>query len=209
MKTVGETLKEARVKKRYSKKKIAKITKIKEEFVEAIEGQNWDKLPEFAVVQGFVKSIAHALGLADKQAVALLRRDYPPKEVSVNPKPDVGEKFRWSPKTTFLLGVGMIILFVLSYLGFEYFKFISPPRLEVIKPEENMQVENDVVNVEGKTDADATIKINNQPVIVEEDGTFSAEIEISQNTEEIVVIAVSRSGKETYVRRNIEPKVSE
>ena len=209
MKTVGETLKEARVKKRYSKKKIAKITKIKEEFVDAIEKQNWDGLPEFTVVQGFVKSIAHTLGLVDKQVVALLRRDYPPKEVSVNPKPDVGGKFRWSPRTTFLLGVGMIVFFILGYLGFEYFKFTSPPKLEVSKPEENMQVEGYTVNVEGKTTADATIKINNQPVIVEEDGTFSAEIEISQNTKEIVVVAVSRSGKEASVRRNIEPKVFE
>ena len=209
MKNIGETLKEARVKKRFSKKNIAKTTKIKEEFIDSIEKQNWEKLPEFAVVQGFVKSIAHALKLNDEQAVALLGRDYPPKEVRVNPKPDVGGKFRWSPRTTFLLGVGSIILFILGYLSFEYYKFTSPPKLEVNSPTENMQVENLTVNVEGKTEPDATVKINNQLIIVEENGTFSAEIEISPNTEEIVVISVSRSGKETVVRRKIEPKLNQ
>ena len=43
IKTIGETLKEARLKKRYSLDRVEKETKIKKEFIEAIEEENWNK----------------------------------------------------------------------------------------------------------------------------------------------------------------------
>jgi len=203
MKTIGETLKGYRLKKRYSKERIAKETKIKEGFVDAIEKENWDKLPEFPVVLGFVKSIAHVLKVSDKNAAALLRRDYPPKEIRVSPKPDLGGKFKWGPRSTFLLGISLVVVTIMGYLVFEYFKFVSPPKLIIIEPKENVAIQNPA-QVKGETEADATIRANNQPVIVDENGNFEAEIEINEETQEIVVIATSRSGKETVVRRKIE-----
>lgn len=209
MKTVGQYIKDARAKKRYSKAKVAKATKIKEDFIEAIEKESWSKLPDFPVVLGFVKSIARTVGAEEKQAIALLRRDYPPnKELRVNPKPDVSDKFRWSPRLTFIAGVAVVLIFTLGYLGFEYYRFVSPPVLSVEVPKENQEIDKSPVTVSGETSSDATIKVNNQPVIVDDSGHFTTEIEINQETTDIVVVAVSRSGKETTVHRNIEPKLN-
>ena len=79
MKTIGIFLKEARVKKRFSQEKIANETKIKKEFIISIEKENWEALPEYPVVIGFVKKISKYLKLDERQAVAFLRRDYPPR----------------------------------------------------------------------------------------------------------------------------------
>jgi cytoskeletal protein RodZ len=114
MKTIGVLLKEARTKKRYSRARLEKGTKIKKEFIEALEKEKWEELPELPVVQGFVKNIAQFLKIDDKRAAALLRRDYPPKTLSINPKPDVSEKFTWSPKLTFIAGAIVISLAILG-----------------------------------------------------------------------------------------------
>jgi cytoskeletal protein RodZ len=207
MKTIGIFIKEARSKKRFSQEKIAKETKIKKEFIAFIEKENWGDLPEYPIVIGFVKKISKYLKLDERQAVAFLRRDYPPRVLPVNPKPDVAKKFIWSPRLTFIVGIAVIAIAVLGYLGFQYSRFISPPKLIVDEPQEEQVVKQRNLVVSGKTDQDATMKINNQPILIEEDGSFQAEIEIFEGTEEIVVKVVSRSGKETVVRRRIYPEL--
>lgn len=207
MKTIGIFIKEARIKKRFSQEKIAKETKIKKDFIVSIEKEDWETLPEYPVVIGFVKQISKYLKLDERQAVAFLRRDYPPRVLPVNPKPDVAKKFIWSPKLTFIVGIAVIAIAALSYLAFQYSNFVSPPKLVVNQPQEEQVVKENKLIVSGKTDQDVTIKINNQPILVEEDGNFKADIEIFEGTEEIVVKAVSRSGKETVIRRKIYPEL--
>lgn len=207
MKTIGGAIKEARTRKKYSLSKLENVTKIKKDFIGALEKEDWGSLPEFPVLNGFVKSIAGALGAGEKSLLALLRRDYPPKALSINPKPDVSDKFVWSPKLTFAVGVGIIMVLVTGYLGIQYKKFISPPTLNVLTPEEEQVVKERRVKVTGKTDGDAIVKINNQPVLLDSEGNFEAEIEIFEGTSEIVVKAQSRAGKETIVRRKIIPEL--
>lgn len=206
MKTIGSALKEARMRKRYSLSKVESLTRIKKEFIEAIENESWPSLPEYPVVVGFVKNISKALGLNEKSAVALFRRDYPPKILSVNPKPDVGGKFVWSPKLTFLVGIATVAVLILGYLGFQYSKFVSAPSLVLYSPQDGEVIKEPKVNVKGKTDSEATVKVNNQPVIVSEDGEFEAQIEIFEGTTQIEAKATSRAGKETLLRRNIKPE---
>lgn len=209
MKTVGEVLKEARAKKRFSLKKVESGTKIKKEFIEAIENSDWLHLPDFTVVAGFVKNLASHMGVNQKSALALLKRDYPPKKISINPKPDVGGKFTWTPKYTSLVGVLVVVLAIFGYLGFEYYKFNSPPALEVQEPNEGDRVISKDLIVTGKTDPDAVVKINNQMVLLNEDGSFSAKIEIFEGTKEIIVEAISRSGKKATVTRKIVPDLKD
>ncbi len=203
MKTIGRLIKEARIKKKYSLKKIEAATKIKGGFISSIEKENWSSLPDFTVVSGFVKNIASFLKMDEATALAVLRRDYPPRPVSINPKPDIGREFIWGPRLTFLAGILAAAILILGYLGFQYLRFISPPALAVYEPKEGQVVSQRELEVSGKTDMDATIKVNNQPTIVDQDGNFTATIEVSEKTNEIDVVAKSRSGKETIVKRKI------
>ena len=207
MNTIGSLLKDARVRKRFSLAKLETETKIKKDFIQAVEEENWQALPDYSVVVGFVKNVANYLGVKERSAVALLRRDYPPQKLSINPKPDVSKQFIWSPKLTFLVGMGTVIALILGYLGFQYVGFISPPPLSLNQPQEGQVVGGVSVTVSGKTNPEATVKANNQPILVNADGTFSAEVEIFKGTSEIVVTATSRSGKETTLRRNIKPEL--
>ena len=88
-------------------------------------------------------------------------------------------------------------------MGFQYYRFISPPRLTVESPKENQVVAGRDVLVFGSTDADAKVTVNNQAVIVGDDGKFSTDIQVVSETHEVDVVAVSRSGKMTTVQRTI------
>ena len=201
--TIGQILKDARQKKKLSLSAVEKQTKIKKEFIELIESNSWDKLPEFPVVSGFVKNLAVFLGLSPENTNAFLRRDYPPKKLFINPKPDIESKFTWSPKLTFAVGIAALSLLVLGYLGFEYTKFIKPPDLEITNPKDNEVIVSEIVKVTGKTTTDVTLTINNQPIILDQEGNFQTEIKITKDTKELKFVAISRSGKTTEKLINI------
>jgi len=207
MKNVGEYLKEVREQLGISLENLEKETKIKKIFIEAIEEGHWEDLPDYAVTSGFVKNIASYLEEDPMKVLAMFRRDYPPQNLPINPKPDVSKTFTWGPKLTFLLGIGFVILVLISYLTFQYISFIKSPSLDVFNPKENDVIKNTLLTVNGKTDAEATIVVNNQLVLVGDDGKFNTEIEVVKETSEVNVVAKSRAGKETYVTRKIKVEI--
>ncbi len=209
MKTLGERLKDMRNRKGLSIKQLERETKIKAEFIAAIEKNDWEKLPEYPVLRGFIKNIAGSLGLNVEQTVALFRRDYPPKQLRVNPRPDIKKRFSWSPRITFVTALLVVALLVVGYLGYQYYQFTQPPYLNIVRPEQGQEVYESKLFVEGETDPEATVVINNQPTVVKDDGGFSAEINVSQDTKQIIVQATSRSEKQTTVVRKIVPMLEE
>jgi cytoskeletal protein RodZ len=204
MNTIGKILKEARVEKNYSLDYVERNTKIRQSFIRSIEGEKWEDLPPFPTVLGFVKSLASAVGVDQKLAVATLRRDYPPQKLSINPKPDVGSKFSFGPRIAFMAGVFFVTLVIIGYLVFQYQRFISPPSLRLDSPKDGQEVQGRSVLVFGSTDTDVKVTVNNQPVLVNSEGKFSVNIDIVPETEEIVVKAMTRSGKETAISRKIK-----
>lgn len=196
-------MKDTRKKNGYTREDVSEGTKIKKDFVIAIENEEWNELPEYTVVAGFVKNIASFLNEDTNKAIALLRRDYPPRSVSVSPKPDVSDKFVWSPKLTFFVGATVVVLTIIVYLSVQYFSFISPPSLSVSTPNENETISTKVIEVVGVTDPDATIEVNGQSALVDQDGNFIEEVEVAEGLDKITIKAVSRSGKETVVERNV------
>jgi len=204
MRTVGSFLKDARARKKFSLEKLEGATRIKKEFLVGLEKGDWYSLPDFPVLVGFVRSISKTLGLNEDSAVAVLKRDYPPKALSINPKPDVSDKFVWSPRLTFLAGVGLVLVAVAFYLASSYIQFVSPPSLEVYTPRQDEVVAQNKLRVTGKTTTDAVVTVNNQPFIVSDEGSFEGEIEVFGGTEEIIIKATSRSGKQTTLSRKIK-----
>ncbi len=203
MKTIGQLLKDARDARGYSLIKMENITKIKLDFIDAIEKEKWEILPAFPTVLGFVKNISAALSIDESKSAAILKRDYPPKKLNINPKPDISSKFVWSPKITFAVGVAAIIVLFFGYLIFQYVRFISPPKLVVESPKQGQVVSGGSVLVFGTTDIDAKITVNNQPVLTDENGKFSVNLDVNSTTKEVDVVAISRSGKMNEVKRKI------
>lgn len=206
MKTIGEYLTEGRRQKGLNINELAGITKIRASFLVDLENEKWQNLPEYPVVVGFVKSVAGVLDMNSAQAVALLRRDYPPKRVVAAPKAEIKREFRVSPQLAFFTGAGVVVVAIAAYLIFQYLSFVQAPMLVVEVPAEGQAVFERELTVSGSTSQGARVIVNTQPALVEADGGFFTTIEINESITRIEVVATSRAGKETRVVRTIKPE---
>lgn len=203
---VGQILREERVQKGFSVDEVAKATKIRPAFIESIEKGDYNKLPPGSYTQGFVKNYASFLGLPEKETLARFRREFnAEKEFRVLPHglPKTQEfplKRIRLQQTALVLGV--IFLTVIVYLLFQYkYLFINPP-LTIQTPEDGNRTTSTIV-VSGTTDANATVYINNDPVTVHSDGSFTKTLDLFPGKSTIVIKSINRFGKETTSQRTV------
>src|SRR5664279_124356 len=77
---VGQRLYKERIQKKLTIDEIAKATRIKPIFLQAIEQGEYNKLPSPAYAIGFVRNYADYLGLPKAEITALFRREFDEKK---------------------------------------------------------------------------------------------------------------------------------
>jgi len=98
----------------------------------------------------------------------------------------------FTPQFTYTIIVALLIILFSAYLIFEYIKFNRPPVLKVDWPSYSK-----IVEIRGNTDSESTVKINENLVVVDQNGNFAKKIEISTSEAKIVVESTSPAGKTT------------
>lgn len=197
---VGEILLHARKKKGLTIEEAAKATKIQVRYIQALERGDYKNLPSSAYVQGFVRNYATFLGLPIKEVLAIFRREFDEREyLTVLPESFTKSK---RPLPGFRLGsVGITIslglLLIFFYVLFQYRAALFSPSLEIMQPAENATITTQTVMVTGKTEEDATLTINDNPVYVEKDGSFKKELSVFNGPTAIAVKTVNRFGRIT------------
>ena len=73
---VGQRLKEIRLRKGLSIEQVSNGTKIRPQFITAIEKGEYQKLPSPTYAQGFVRNYAEFLGAPKRETLALFRREF-------------------------------------------------------------------------------------------------------------------------------------
>lgn len=208
MRTVGQILKESREAKFYTLDEIEKHTKIRKELLEALEDDNYSKLPPETFIQGFIKNYGKFLGLDTGKLMAVFRRDYeaskhPPVVLESFSKPLKQKKFNLTPARVLAAAVTIIFLAFFGYLWFEYRQYVGAPPLEVASPSESQTVDIPAVKVIGKTDPEVKVTVNNQEIGVDKEGKFEEEIKLSSSSNTITVVATSKFGQSAKIERTV------
>ena len=208
MRTVGQILKETREAKFYTLEEVEKATKIRVELLEALEEDNFSKLPPETFIQGFIKNYGKFLGLDANKLLAVFRRDYeaskhPPKILESFSNPLKVNKFNITPSRILGFVVVTIILAFFAYLWVEYRQFVGAPKLEIVSPTEGQTVEVPVVFVEGNTDPEAKLTVNNQEIGLDANGYFREEVKLNESTNIISVVSTSKFGQASKVDRTV------
>jgi len=208
MRTVGQILKEEREKKFYTLNEIEKATKIRKELLQALEADQYAKLPPPTFVQGFIKNYGKFLGLNTEKLLAVFRREFsdqkhPPRILESFSNPLERNRIRVTPSRVLGSVVLVLILIFFTYLWFEYRFLVGAPFLEVSHPPDQFATFSAEVVVSGKTDPELVVSINEQEIPVDQHGGFSQSIKLSGNINNITITATSRSGKETRVQRTV------
>lgn len=187
MRTIGNLIKQTRIKRKISVDHLSQKTKIKPRYIWAIEKEEWQVIPNFTTAAGFVRNIAQALSIDTVTAVALLRRDFQefPKMTVSTPR------VFWTPKTTTILLLITFCLLLVIYLTRQYLIFIAPPPLSI-----NTTRNGEKVEISGKTSQEAGVLVNGEAVLVDENGSFTMTF-LSKEGDLVKIEALSRSGKAT------------
>lgn len=203
---IGPSLAEERKRKNLSIEEVAKATKIREEFLLAIEHGNFKSLPSPTYAYGFVRNYAKFLGLPVDKTLALFRREFDErKEVEVLPKGFIRSsyffpKFRIGRNTIL---VGVVCVFILGFLFYQYRSAIFNPTLIIDKPKENEVINSLTVEIKGKTDSNATLSIENQEVPIGSNGEFMKNITVFPGSTTLNFRVENKFGRVTILKRNV------
>jgi len=200
MKTIGEIIRSSRVDRSLSEQQLSGLTRIDVKYIQALEENDFKKLPSATFTKGFVRNLAQALGKDPNEWVALLRRDYqaasiPPSSVSLprrQPKFSISSLFQSQAVLLFLGGLVFVI-----YLGFQYRAVITPPALDIASPQKDA-VTISPVSIEGKTASGTTVTINDDLKITpDSSGYFATKLNLSPGQNEIKVTVTNRFSRST------------
>jgi len=202
MKTAGDLLKEKRLLKELTLETVATRTKIKLEYLEAIENSNFPALPSATFAKGFLRNYATFLYLNPDTIVAMFRRDFTQNDKGeIIPRglvAPVGGKSRFF--TVGIILTAIAILAFLGFLGFQLLSWWSLPRLKLLQPL-NGDTYGEKVTVKGSADRDSTVSINGQKVILDQSGQFTLDLIFPAGTHSVLVETTNRQGKSTTLER--------
>ncbi len=109
---IGSLLREEREKKGLSYSQVFEITRVRPHLLEALENEDWDRLPPPGFVTGLAKSYARALGLDEDEVVRVYQRDALTEETP--PGPPVLPL--WKRKGV-LVSTSLILIFLAGIFG--------------------------------------------------------------------------------------------
>lgn len=190
MKRVSSLLETTRLDRELTLDEISKKTKIPLRFLQAFESENCSDFPNEPYCSLMLREYASFLGLNPDEIISIFRRDYT-KQVCHNDKKSSVLSF--TPQFTYSAFIALLITLFASYLIFEYIKFNRPPLLKVNWP----QGYSKVVEINGTTDTESTVKVNQDLVVVDQNGNFVKKLELSTSEAKIVVESTSPAGKST------------
>ncbi len=109
--TFGERLKRERELREVTLKEIASATRIAPKFLEALEDEDWNKLPGGVFGRGFVRSVARYLGLSEENLLS----DYDQARGEVSPpapqqpKERIPSPPKWMPALAVVLLIAVLV----------------------------------------------------------------------------------------------------
>jgi cytoskeletal protein RodZ len=192
-----DILANTRIDKGYSLEEIAKITRLSLKYLSAIEAGDLDSLPPEPYNYLMIKDYAQFLGLKGEDLVRLYRRDYQRLPSKLAP---ARVKHQVTPNLLFnLLSLASLMVFII-YLLWQYYDYQRAPPLEVVWPSIELVGDSDII-VTGITDTEATVKVNDQLVIVSSEGHFEYRLKPIKPSTSISVVSTSISGKTTTITK--------
>lgn len=207
MKTAGQILQSARQNKKLELDDVARITRIRPQFLVAIEADDYSQLPSGTVAKGFIRNYSEFLLLSPENVLAAFRRDFVENKLGqIVPRAladPVSQQAFWTPRATIIAAVVLVFTVFGGYLIYQYWVLTGPPPLQITQPKQGQVSSESTILIEGQTDPEATISVGGQLVALDKGGQFSFRVPLTSGENHISIVATSKSGKTTILTRKV------
>lgn len=205
--TAGEILKTKRESLEKSLDLASQETRIQKRFLKYIEKNEFEKFDSEVFLTGFLKIYSKYLNIDTEKILALYRRAKPLKtpKKKTEKKRFTSPKLPLTPKLLVTISLSIFLVAILGYIGFQIYKFQSPPKLEISYPPEDFQTEQQLLEVTGTSLPNTMISINDSPLETDTDGKFKKEITLNEGINIVTVKARKNNNNilESVVTRKI------
>lgn len=211
-KTVGQRLKNARLKHKLTLEQAEQITKVKLKYLKALEHDRHDQLPTEVYSLGFLRCYSEAMGLNTKKMLEQYQAERKSfksakgsaSQLSVAPAKRLAQpSILITPKTVFTMGSVVVVIGLLIYIALGVRGFLAPPMLSIDEPKADTKIDGSKVTVAGLADPTASLTINGELVALAVDGQFRQDIAIIPGLNTLEFVSVNRVGKTTKEIRKV------
>ncbi|MEK7583842.1 MAG: helix-turn-helix domain-containing protein [Patescibacteria group bacterium] len=196
--TVSERLKHSRLERSLSLDQCAQSTDIQQKYLHAMEESRFDELPGEMYARAWMRRYAELLGLDIEDLMISYM-----KERGIRDKINTAGKQKtaspnafsiWSWFTGKRISILLVIVIIISYIGFLAYKTISPPTISVDLPALDFRTQENSIIIRGLTEPGAIVSVNRQPVILEREGAFEHEITLQDGLNTVTIEARKKHG---------------
>ena len=197
MVTVGILLKNKRVEKNLTLDKVEFDTKIRKKYLLAIEHDNWSTFSSSVYVAGVIRTYSRYLGVDEEKSLAYFRRDYEKKTEShtFNKKLPSLELL---PETKKIIVIGLVVIFMLfiGYFSYQFYRYLTPPNIIIITPDQKIFRNIDRVTITGKTEKQSVVTIYNEVIYPDKNGLFKYDFPLKKGNNILKIDVVGPNGKQ-------------
>jgi cytoskeletal protein RodZ len=214
--TLGEYLQDTRKAARLTIPQINRLTRIQEKFLRSLEEGDYEALPADVYVKGFLKTMAEVYHVPANTLLEQFERERGLERSLENdplrPKGSVASqlpRFVITPRTFTVVVVAVLALASLGYLVWQIRSVQAPPSLEILYPEKDAKIETRSVLLRGKTEPGSRVFVNNQEIMVEENGAFSEVLNLSEGANNLAIRAENKFRTATGESRTVMVKTAQ
>jgi len=228
MNNLGEKLKKRREALGLNLQKVAKISRLRQAYLERLEKGEYEKLPADIYTRNFLKTYSKIIGLNENEII----KEYEKERGLIDEKPKsqkqkklsisgllsrlllsrfrypFGINYNFILTPRFLSWLFFIFIFLLSlfYIIWQLDFFISPPKINLIYPEEDLVVYQNLIEINGNVSQESKLTINGQAINIDKDGNFREAISLQSGINTITIEATNKIGKKNSIIRQIVKK---
>lgn len=206
--SVGDELRLARKEHGLSLAQAAEYLKEKESVIQSLEEEDYHKLPKGIYGKIAFKRYVAFLGLDPRKILKNFENDrkvaetLTGNEVFLNKTVSKKELLIF-PKFLRNIAVALVVILAFVYLVSYLNKVFAPPKLEIYYPSNDLIVSDFNMTISGQTEAEATVDINGEQILIDAKGNFSKDVTLKNGLNDIIIRARQKYGQESQASRRI------
>lgn len=211
VKTVGELLKEKRKAKGLQVKQVAEVTRIRGEYLKALEQGDYSVFPSEVYLKGFLKNYAKFLGISREKAMAMYRRENKETQEAKIETKELKAKADGptiTPEKLIFAIISIVTLSVIYYISTQVSSILQKPDLSISQPisvtaekgKGQYETIDKEIEIRGKVSAGATLTLNGDEVITNNLSQFEVrDLELIEGLNEFIFVAESQFGRKSEI----------
>lgn len=207
-KSLGEKLRNLRRSQAVSLEMIEKLTRVRKCYLEALEWGRYDLLPDPMYTRNYIRSYSRALNADETYFLELYEEESGRTDLLAPhrlPRERV-KKRSFFVSTHLFSGIvlAVAVLAIVVYLGYQANRLLSAPTIVLLHPVNDAAVTSALLPVSGTVEnTEVQVKINGHDVVVNDDHTFSATLDLVRGLNVITVEAKRRYSHPAIIYRRV------